>query len=338
MIKPRKNIQELKPYKAVQIDADFILNANETENYLYPQGYKVKRNYALYPEAQGQTLRQEIGKKYSLSKEEIIIGNGSTQLLELIIRTYCEPKDKILTFTPTFSMYEIYAKAQDVDFLSVSLEDDMTLDEDALIQKANLENISIIILCNPNNPTGTLLKRETILNIVGNTQALVIVDEAYMEFDKEENSVVDYVTQTNQLIIARTFSKAYGLASLRLGYVIANKLIIEALLKTSLPYNVNAITQEIGLDALKKEQEMRKYVNGIVLERDRVIKELIELQVTVFPSATNFIYIYSEKDLFQIFLDKGVLIRSFQNNFFRITIQNKQANNVVISILKEVQS
>lgn len=337
MITPRSSVIQLKPYNAVQIHAEYILNANETENYLYPNGFHLQANLALYPEAQAETLRKELSNKFHLQKEQVITGNGSTQLLELVIRTYCEKEDKILTFAPTFSMYEIYAKAQDISYLSIPLRKNMTLDVKEFIDTANKNQVKLIILCNPNNPTGTLFKKDTIKQIIDQTDALVIVDEAYMEFASEEYSMIDLIDEYDRLIVARTFSKAYGLASIRLGYLLSNANIIQALLKMSLPYNVNTFTQTIGLDALSKESQMISYVRQISFERDRVATDILNLGIEVYPSATNFLYIYSELDLFQIFINQNVLIRSFQNNFYRITIQNKETNDTVIRILKEAQ-
>lgn len=336
MIKPNKNIEELKAYNAAQINAEIILSANETKNYLFKNGYDINVDFSRYPEVKGDTLREELGKKFNVEKDQIIIGNGSTQLLELVVRTYTQKGNKIITFTPSFAMYEIYAKSQNTEIVQVPLNDNMVLDIDSFIKEADQEGVSLIILCNPNNPTGTLIKQKDILKIIDNTSALVIVDEAYMEFTDESESVLDYVNQYDKLIIARTFSKAYGLAALRLGYMISNKEIITNLSKVALPYNVNAVTQSIGVKALSFESKMKNFTKTIAMERDRIITELTKYNYKIYSSFTNFVYMYTTKDIYKYLLENGVLIRTFKNDFYRITVGDKLENDKVISLLGEI--
>lgn len=335
-MKPKKTIETLISYEAKQVQAEIVLSANETQNYLFGDDLVFKLDTSKYPEVNGCSLRERLAKKYKLKKENFTIGNGSTELLELIVKTYCESTDSVLTFDPSFSMYDIYASIYGVNIDKVPTGKQFIQSIDEMIKYDKKLNPKVIFVCNPNNPTGNLIKRENIIKLLNNSKALVVVDEAYMEFNKNKESVIDLVNQFDNLIVARTFSKAYGLAAARLGFVVANKNIIKNLLKVKLPYSVNSISIDLGIRALSKEKEMDRFINRIIDLRESLSSDLKQLGLVVYPSDGNFVYVQSDIDLFDYLSKKNILIRTFSNGYFRISIGTEEENKKLITILKEV--
>lgn len=334
-MKTKKSVEKLIKYEAKQIKAKIVLSANETENYLFGSGYQFTHDFNKYPEVNGDSLRSALAQKYKLKKDNFILGNGSTELLELAVKTYCEKEDSILTFDPSFSMYDVYSMIYGVQINKVPTNEDFVQSIAKMLEYISLYNPKLLFVCNPNNPTGNLIKRNDIIRLLDNTDALVIVDEAYMEFVKESVSVVDLVDQYDNLIVARTFSKAYGLASSRLGYMISNNEIITNLLKVKLPYSVNSFTLQIGIEALKMEDKMTLFVDNIISQREWLKEELEQLKYKVYPSFGNFIYLKTEKDLFTNLLEKDILIRSFSNGYYRITVGSNEENIKLIQAMTE---
>jgi histidinol-phosphate aminotransferase len=335
-MKTRSSIATLVPYRSKQLDVPIVLNANETRNYLFPDGVPIDLPLARYPETNADSLRDDLAIRYDVTKEHVIIGNGSTDLLELAVKTFTDPGDVVLSFDPSFAMYRIYATIHGTEYQTVPAEDDKSQNIDRLIQAAEESNPALIFLCTPNNPTGVMNTRDDIARLLQATDALVIVDEAYMDFAFEQESVATWVDRYPNLIVARTFSKAYGLAAIRLGYLIANPTLINTLLKVKLPYSVNAISVAIGRAALQEEERVKTFLNEIVTERERMYQALVDLDFDVVPSFTNFLYVTTSLPLQDLLLKQGILIRSFGNDAYRITIGTKDQNDTIVSILKEV--
>ncbi|MEC9485317.1 MAG: histidinol-phosphate transaminase [Candidatus Izemoplasma sp.] len=335
-MKIKQAIQALRPYQVNDLQADIILNANETKNYLFDKGITLDFNTSKYPNTFADSLRESLSKQYALAPENFVLGNGSTELLEILVKTFSEKNDTVLTFSPTFSMYQIYAQIHEVKYETIPLHSDMTLSIQTLIEADDKLKPSIIFVCNPNNPTGTLIPKEDIIQLLNNTQALVVVDEAYMEFADEQESLVAEIGTYDNLIIARTFSKAYGLAGLRIGYMIGNTQLIDTLFKVKLPYSLNQASIQYGLKALSKTTQVKQFIRNLIKERDILYNQLKALDLTVYPSSTNFLYIKANQPLDALLLKKGILIRSFNNGYYRITIGNATENQRVIQALKEV--
>jgi histidinol-phosphate aminotransferase len=336
-MKTRSSIATLVPYRSKQLDVPIVLNANETRNYLFPDGFPIDLPFARYPETNADSLRDDLASRYDLTREHFIIGNGSTDLLELAVKTFTDPGDVVLSFDPSFAMYRIYATIHGTDYQAVPAEADKTQSIDRLIEAANTENPALIFLCTPNNPTGVMNTREDITRLLEATDALVIVDEAYMDFAFEQESVVHWVDRYPNLIVARTFSKAYGLAAIRLGYLIANPSLIDTLLKVKLPYSVNAVSVAIGRAALRQNERVETFLKEMVEERERLYQTLRNLDFDVVPSFTNFLYLTTSLPLQDLLLERGILIRSFDNDAYRITIGTKDQNDTIVSILQEVR-
>lgn len=335
-MKAKESVEKLIKYEAKQMDAKIILNANETTNYLFDSGYQFSHDFSRYPEVNGDSLRTELAKKYDLTMNHFILGNGSTELLELVVKTYCEQNDTILTFQSSFSMYDIYGMIYGIPVQKVPTLDNFVQSIDEMLAYISIYNPKLLFVCNPNNPTGNLIKRNEIIHLLDNTKALVVVDEAYMEFVKDSESVVDLVDQYDNLIVARTFSKAYGLASSRLGYLVGNIQLIGTLLKVKLPYNVNSFTLQLGKEALKVEDKMKLFVDNIITQRTLLEEQFRTMGYEVFPSNGNFIYIRTKQDLFTLLLEKSILIRSFNNGCYRITVGSETENIQLLQAIMEV--
>lgn len=335
-MKIRSSIESLIPYESQQVNVPTILNANETENYLFPNGFNFDIQFEKYPNSNGDALREALAKKWGIMKQNIIIGNGSTELLELSVKTFTEPNDRILSFDPSFSMYDIYAKIHGCELVKVKADANGRQDINRLLDCTNEESPSLIFLCNPNNPTGYMNTKEDIVRLLNQTDALVIVDEAYMDFAFEKESVIDLINEYPNLLVARTFSKAYGLASIRLGYMLGNTQLIQSLLKVKLPYSVNQMSLMLGIEALKRETQVTRFLNTVVKEREILFKALDQLPLDIYPSNANFIYVKTLKPISKALLSKGILIRQFDEKTYRITVGNKQQNQALIKAMKEI--
>ncbi|QMS84781.1 pyridoxal phosphate-dependent aminotransferase [Candidatus Xianfuyuplasma coldseepsis] len=337
-MKTNKYITSLIPYSSKKVDASILLNANETTNYLFPDGIRLDYDIERYPIKTPQQLINQLADKYSVPSASLILGNGSTELLELSTRTFTDIGDIILTLDPSFSMYTVYSQVVGCTLKTVSVFQPIESIFTNLRELNQQFNPSIVFICNPNNPTGTLLPRSEILSFVKETDALVIVDEAYMEFANEQESVALDTKTYDNLLVARTFSKAYGLASLRLGYMIGSPSTITTLSKAKLPYSLNEVTARIGLQALEYESRVQTFVSSVITERDKLYQELQQLPLKVQPSFTNFFFVESTIDLQSALLNYGILIRSFRNGTYRITIGTKDENKQLLIALQEVLS
>lgn len=244
---------------------------------------------------------------------------------------------KLLTFGPTFSIYEMNATIMGGDTITYPLNKDFSLDVQGFIEKCQRENPQLIILCNPNNPTGTLLSKKDISTIIGATSTLVIIDEAYIDFGGE--SMIDLINNYENLVVLKTLSKAYGLAGVRLGYMVSSKKIIDVVNKVRPPYNLSSVAQEIGLQALDKEVEMKEIINKIIVDRN-VLSQTISQYTQVFPSGGNFIFFKSTVDkLYEALLEKDIRIRQYSGHlsgYYRVTVGTTAENKAFVEALEEI--
>ena len=241
----RKNVQAIKPYTVDSSEYEVMLHANE--NPFNPfRDLKQEIMQALfecngnrYPSIDAAPLRAALAESTGFNQEEILCGNGSDEILQMIVQAFIDPEDTIVSFAPTFSMYQFFAEVQGANFITVDADpNSLQVSLKDLADKANKTQAKLIILCNPNNPTGQGFSKEEIMTLIKATDALVLVDEAYMEFYGE--SVLDEVKECPRMIVTRTFSKAYGLAGIRVGYAVADPSLIAALDLVRAPYNLNA--------------------------------------------------------------------------------------------------
>lgn len=340
----RNNIKSLEEYKPNNMPYRIKLDANEGKNILFQDINKTGIQFSeefdinLYPDSEASLLRTEIGKYLNINPDNIVAGNGSSEMIELVMKTFIDKDDIILSFVPTFSMYPIFSKIYSAKFIGIKSNDDFSTDMDVLIRIAKEINPKVIFLCNPNNPTGYLTDKNEIKKLLENVDSIVVVDEAYIEFAGD--SMVEEISQYKNLIVLRTLSKALGLAAIRLGYMISCQEIINVIMKVKSPYNLNSISQYIGIEALKNKDKIFKYVEEVKIERDYLYGELIQLPLKVYKSDTNFIFFKSDVDGLSKKLEKeGILIRSFSGDlegFYRVTVGSRWENEEFLKSLRGI--
>lgn len=340
----KESIKNLKEYKTNNIEFKIKLDANEGKNILlqdiYKEGIKFNEDFNLnfYPDNDSYILKQEIKKYLNVNISNIIAGNGSSEMIELVIKTFVDKDEIILSSIPTFSMYSVFSQIYSAEFVGVKSNEDFGVDIEQLIKKAKETNPKIIFICNPNNPTGCLINKNDIKKLLENTNGLVVVDEAYMEF--AYGSMVDEILNYENLIVLRTLSKALGLAGIRLGYMIANQKIIDVINKVKSPYNLNSISQYIGVKALENKDKIFEYIEEVKNEREFLYKELNGIKIKVYKSYANFIFFKSDiKNLYEKLIECGILIRKFSDElegYYRVSVGNKSENRIFIKILKEI--
>jgi histidinol-phosphate aminotransferase len=335
----RGNIRSMKPYSSARDEfkgeAEIFLDANENP---YPT------NYNRYPDPLQLQVKKKLGKLKGAAPENIFLGNGSDEGIDLLIRAFCEPnRDSILITEPTYGMYAVCAEVNAVNIQKVTLTEDFDLDVDSILQKIDTTT-RIIFLCSPNNPTGNLLSREKVADILSKFNGIVVVDEAYIDFSKSK-SFVKSLKEFPNLVVLQTFSKAWGLAALRLGMCFASKEIIDVLNKIKYPYNVNIVTQQVALAALKKPERKEKAVKEIIKQRKLLAKELSKLSVTehVYPSDSNFLLarMTDAPDIYHYLMNKKIIVRdrskvTLCDNCIRVTVGTPSENKRLIKALKKL--
>lgn len=333
----RKNILNLKPYSSARDEFEgengIFLDANEN-----PFG-ELNR----YPDPYQRKIKQKLSAINQISADNIFLGNGSDEVIDLAFRIFCEPgKDKVLTFSPTYGMYEVSASINNVELINLELNNDFQIDLKTLKPYLNDENLKIIFICSPNNPTGNSI--ENIKYILDNFNGIVFIDEAYIDFSPEE-SFRNQIKRYPNLIVSQTFSKAWGMASVRVGIAYASDEIIKFYNKTKPPYNISQLNQNAVLDVLNDEniRLVQDNIKLILKEKKLLIQSLKEMNLVkkIFPSDANFILIEVENadEIYQKLVDKNVIVRnrnSVIKNCLRITIGSPEENLKLIETLKSI--
>lgn len=339
---PRKGLETLKPYSIDEINWRIRLDANERPLDL-PANVKNKilanlanLSFNRYPEISAQSLKKTIGAEFGLTAANVLIGNGSSEVLEALCYAFGGTGRSIVYPSPSFSMYGIYAKLADSQPIPVELNKDYTLDADKLLAAADAAAASVILLCNPNNPTGMIMPPEQVEYIVANTKSLVVVDEAYHEF--YGTTSVNLLSKYSNVAIARTFSKAYGLAAARVGYLLTNEDIAKTIGKVLLPYSVNALTLATAETVFSMREAFADSIAENSRERQRMTAALSAVPgITVYPSQTNFLLVKSDNAaaLTARLSARGIGIRDFSNSpgligCIRIGIGTPAENDAVL--------
>ena len=335
----RKNILSLKPYSSARDEfhgiATVYLDANESP---YPSEYN------RYPDPHQLKLKKRISELKNVSVDQIFLGNGSDEPIDLLIRAFCEPGvDNVLIPQPTYGMYTVSANINAVEINTVSFTPEFDIDLQAT-QNAWDENTKLIFLCSPNNPSGNLLNIEKIKAILTSFSGLVIVDEAYIDFANSV-SLISLLAQFQNLVVLQTLSKAWGLAAIRLGMCFAHPAIIEVLNKIKPPYNISGLSQTVALESLWQVEKKDHWVKEILSERERMQSELLSTKLVekVFPSDANFLLVKVKeaKAVYQQLIARGVVIRdrssiTLCNNCLRITIGTPKENNSLLTELRKI--
>ena len=341
----RLNILNLKPYTSARdlYSEGILLDANENSigsTFTEIDGLNLNR----YPDPHQNDLRELISDRINIPKENLFFGVGSDEIIDLLIRIFCEPgKDKVMIPEPTYGMYKVSADINNVPIVSVLLNDDFQTDLDE-IEKKYYDEIKIIFLCSPNNPTGNLLVKPDVLELCKKYNSIIIVDEAYIDFG-EEGTLIDEIKNNPNLVVMRTFSKAWGLAGARLGYCAANEEIIKTLFKVKAPYNINSLTRFALQNAMKNEKLRNDYIKIIIDEREKLRSEFSKLSgiSKIFDSDANFLLIKcaDPKNVLQKLADKGIIIRDRSDQpklagCLRISIGTAKENEILLDALKEI--
>lgn len=333
----RKNIASLSPYSCARNEfegeASVYLDANESP---YNQPYN------RYPDPLQQALKTQIAALKGLRPEQIFLGNGSDESIDLAFRAFCEPRiDNVVAIAPTYGMYQVCADINDVEYRKHSLDADYSFKADELLQVCD-EHTKLIFLCSPNNPTGNSLPREEILALLKVFPGLVLVDEAYIDFSPETSFTTLLDTYPN-LVVFQTFSKAWASAGLRLGMAFASEDIIAVYNKLKYPYNVNIKTQELMLTQLQAQEQVHTWIEAILQERESLREALLTLpQVQrVYPSHANFLLVkVSDADaLYHYLVSQGIIVRNRNNvqlceQCLRITVGTKAENESLLNAIK----
>lgn len=333
----RKNILELKPYSSARDEFEgengIFLDANEN-----PFG-ELNR----YPDPYQRKIKEKLSEIIQIPTNSIFLGNGSDEVIDLAFRIFCEPgKDKVLTFSPTYGMYEVSANINNVELVNLDLNEDFQIDLETLKPYLNDENLKIIFICSPNNPTGNSIKN--IKYILENFHGIVFIDEAYIDFSPEE-SFRNQIKKYPNLIVSQTFSKAWGMASVRVGIAYASDEIIRFYNKTKPPYNISQLNQNAVLDALNDEniKLVQDNIKLILNEKKLLTQSLEKLSLVkrIFPTDANFVLIEvgNAEEIYQKLVKENVIVRnrnSVIKNCLRITVGSPEENLKLIEALKSI--
>jgi histidinol-phosphate aminotransferase len=334
----RENVKKLKPYSCARDEyhgrEGIFLDANEN-----PYG-----TLNRYPDPYQKELKTSISKIKGLPEDMIFLGNGSDEIIDLSFRIFCKPgADKALTFSPSYGMYEVSASANDVNIIKIPLDANFQIDFNDVIPWLSDASLRLILICSPNNPTGNCIDRSVLEQIIVNFDGIVLVDEAYIDF-ADKPSLSDRITSFHNLIVMQTFSKAFGLASVRVGMAFTNPDIIHYFNKMKPPYNISTVNQKTVLQKLGKIDEFKIQVEKIKGERERLTSALQKIPFTekVFPSDANFLLV-RVKDagfIYNTLVNRGIIVRnrsSVVNNCLRITVGTKSENNELLKALKTIE-
>ncbi len=334
----RDNVKAMKPYSSARDEfeetADIYLDANENP---YSNGLN------RYPDPYQKGLKQLISEIKGIPVNNILLGNGSDEVIDLILRAFCEPgEDNLIITPPTYGMYKVAADLNNINIKESLLNKDFSLNTENLISKID-RNTKLIILCSPNNPSGNCMAKEDIISVL-NTGKLLVLDEAYIDF-AEGKSLLKELNNYPNLIIAQTLSKAYGLAGLRLGMCFASQEIIEVLNKIKPPYNINELSQQWAKVYLKDARKNSERKAKILRNKEILYKELKYLNCVkkIYPSDANF-FLVKMKDarlVYEKLLKKSIVLRDRSNqplcdNCLRITVGTEPENEKLIEELKKL--
>lgn len=336
----RPNIRKVKPYSSARDEfsgeAKVFLDANENS-----LGSPLLKWYNRYPDPYQHQVKEAISQVKSIDTERIFLGNGSDECIDLLYRCFCEPgKDNVIVCPPTYGMYEVSAAINDVEVQKAPLAPGFQLDLDAIGSLINA-NTKIIWICSPNNPTGNSIHYDDIALLLNNFEGLVVVDEAYINFARQRSWLTELKEYPN-LVVLQTFSKAWGLAALRLGMAFASPEIVNWLNKIKPPYNINQATQELALKALEETGQVNDMIKEIVAMRDELANVFRRMPLVehVYPSDANFLLVKvrNATGVYEYLLEQGIVVRDRSKvqlceGCLRITVGTEAENTLLVDAL-----
>ena len=340
----RENIKRLTPYSSARKEfsgaAQIFLDANENSF-----GSPLPVNYNRYPDPLQVEIKEKIAELENVKPTEIFIGNGSDEAIDLLFRIFCEPRrDSVLICPPTYGMYEVSAEINDVAIKRVNLTEDFRLDF-AAIKKSFDRHTKMLFVCSPNNPTGNCFGREEILSLAADFAGIVVVDEAYIHFSNEK-SLISETNNYPNLVVLQTFSKAWGLAGLRVGLAFADEKIIQLFNRVKPPYNVSQIAQQAILEALKNRAEVIETIAEVIAEREKLIKRLnvFSFIKKIYPTKANFVLVRTTdaEKIYRFLLGEKIVVRNRDMvelcaGCLRITIGTQIENDSLLEALKKYE-
>mgnify|MGYP000356044185 CR=1 FL=1 len=341
----RTNISELVPYSSARElfagENCIMMDANEN-----PFGKKLNR----YPDPMQKDLKRQIAERENINTENInteniFLGNGSDEIIDLVLRIFCRPAiDNVVTIEPTYGMYEVLARINDVEIRKAPLDENFDMSADKLLSKSDA-GTKVVILCSPNNPTGNFLDKEEVRFLLNNFPGIVLLDEAYIDFSND-SGFLEELDDFPNLVVLQTLSKGWGLAGIRLGKAFATKEIIDLLNKVKFPYNVSRVNQEIAKKVISRSRRVRSKINTIVKERGKLEKRLQSFSFIekIFPSDANFLLI-RVKDapgLMKFMSSSGILLRDRSGqkgclNCIRVTAGTPRQNQKLLKTFRKYE-
>lgn len=335
----RSNIQNLVPYSSAREEHTgnngIFLDANEN-----PFG-----EYNRYPDPYQSALKKRLAEIKRVRPEQIFLGNGSDEIIDIAFRIFCEPRiDKALIFTPTYGMYEVAAEINAVGLIKVNLDAHFQIDREGLLSYMNDSSLKLMFICSPNNPTGNLLNKDDIEFILGNFKGIVIIDEAYIDFSGQ-TSFAEKIDDYPNLIVCQTLSKAWGLAGIRLGIAVMNPLTLSYYNKVKAPYNISNPNQQIALDALNDISLYQERVGQLLEEKQKLCQQLASLKMVrkIYPSDANFLLVEVDNadTLYRLLAAQQIIIRNRNKavkNCVRITVGTPEENQQLITVLTAISN
>jgi histidinol-phosphate aminotransferase len=333
----RNNIRQLKPYSSARDEysgeAAVFLDANENP---------FNAPYNRYPDPYQRVLKQKIAKIKGIEADCIFLGNGSDEPIDVLYRAFCEPGiDNVVSINPTYGMYQVAADINNIEVRRVLLTPDYQIDVPALLAAAD-DRSKLLFLCSPNNPTGNCLRTEDIEAVLKGFKGMVVVDEAYIDFAPEK-SFLPRLAEFPNLIILQTFSKAWGMAGLRLGMAFMTPALVKVFNKIKYPYNINILTQQTALELLDNTAQMEAWVAELLHGRELLAEELAQLSFVthIYPSDSNFLLIKADgpREIYQYLVDNKIIVRdrssvALCDGCLRITVGSPDENKELLTALK----
>lgn len=340
----RENIKKLKPYSTARDEytgsIGIFLDANENSFGSIPDG-----ELHRYPDPHQKMIKNKLSKIKNIKYENIFIGNGSDEAIDLLLRAFCEPaKDSIIIMPPTYGVYKVAADINDIETIEVPLTNDFQIAAKDVLNKIT-DSTKLIFICSPNNPSGNLMNRDSIKLISNSFSGIVVVDEAYIDF-ADLQSWISELKNFNNLVVLQTFSKAWGLANIRVGLAFGNPLIISVLNKIKYPYNVNGVSQQIIIKSLNYVLQKDKIAAKIISERKKLTNALLPFNFVeqVFPSDANFILVRvrNADNIYDYLLGNNIIVRNRSNMIhcaecLRFTVGTENENKKLIEILSKYE-
>ena len=338
----RENIRNLKPYSSARHEftgkASVFLDANENA-----YGSPGNEKYNRYPDPLQWQLKNLLAKIKGVPAENICIGNGSDEIIDLAYRIFCNPgKDNVIICEPTYGMYAVYADINYIEIRKVNLTDEFNLDVDGIMSATDIYT-KLLFICSPNNPTGNNMNRADVEVLLNNFPGIIIIDEAYINYSKQKTFIQE-LTEYPNLIVMQTLSKAWGLAALRLGLCYASLDIIDLFNKVKPPYNINEASQQIALEVLQNTEQVNEWIKEVVLQKEKLMHELANFSFikNIYPSDANFILIKVDdaEILYQFLAEHEIVVRNRTKetgceNCLRISIGTPEENDLLLSTLKK---